>query len=322
MHVGGNIGIPLIDRLRTIGAEEPIVLELSSFQLELFDPEIAYGPFDGIGPDIAAILNITPNHLDRHGTMAVYGAAKLNLLLNLPPEAAVVLNADDAVTAELLEASSSAQSSQRVDEAVAANSALPEQWGLSELLSEVRQELTARNAKVVPFSCRVDQPAGACCQDDKLVSERDEICSRGDVKLRGDHNVSNLLAAAAISRAAGASMEGIRSVATSFSGVSHRLEVVGISGGVTWVNDSIATSPERAVAALRSFDSELSTLILLAGGKDKDLPWTTFADETIARVTMLVGFGDAGPMIVNAVQERAEATNRKAPSCGLVQRSG
>ena len=93
-----------------------------------------------------------------------------------------------------------------------------------------------------------------------------------------------------------------------------------IANGVTWVNDSIATSPERAVAGLRSFDPEVSTLILLAGGKDKALPWTTFADEVIERVSMLVGFGDAGAMIVNTVQERAVNTNRKAPSCALVQR--
>jgi UDP-N-acetylmuramoylalanine--D-glutamate ligase len=328
VHVGGNIGSPLIDRLRTIGAEEPIVLELSSFQLELFDPEIAYGPFDAVGPDIAAVLNITPNHLDRHGTMAVYGAAKLNLLRNLPPEAIVVLNADDAVTAQLIESASSGRSSESMDEVngakfvadVTSNVTVAEKWGLNELLTNVGQELIARNARLIPFSCRIDHPAGASCQGDKLVSEQEAICSRGEVKLRGDHNVSNLLAAAAISRAAGASIDGIRRVATSFSGVSHRLEVVSVSNGVTWVNDSIATSPERAVAALRSFDSERSTLILLAGGKDKDLPWTAFADETIARVTMLVGFGDAGPMIVNAVQERAEATKRKAPSCGLVQR--
>ncbi len=112
----------------------------------------------------------------------------------------------------------------------------------------------------------------------------------------------------------------MRSVATSFAGVSHRLEIVSVANGVTWVNDSIATSPERAVAGLRSFDPELSTLILLAGGKDKNLPWTTFADEVIDRVSMLVGFGDAGAMIVNTVQERAAGTNRKAPSCALVQR--
>ena len=87
-----------------------------------------------------------------------------------------------------------------------------------------------------------------------LVSQGDPICSRGDVKFRGDHNVSNLLAAVAISRAAGASLAGIQSVATSFAGVAHRLEIVSVQDGVTWVNDSIATSPERAVAGLRSFD--------------------------------------------------------------------
>jgi UDP-N-acetylmuramoylalanine--D-glutamate ligase len=80
VHVGGNIGAPLIDRLDGIRAGEPIVLELSSFQLELFDPALAWGELDGVGPDVAAILNVTPNHLDRHPGMAAYAAAKFNLL--------------------------------------------------------------------------------------------------------------------------------------------------------------------------------------------------------------------------------------------------
>ena len=204
VHVGGNIGIPLIDRLRTIGAGEPIVLEMSSFQLELFDPAIAYGPLDGVGPDIVAILNITPNHLDRHGTMAAYAGAKLNLLSCLPTEAAVVLSADDPVTAELIDA----RSALSADRAQSADLGLPAQWGLRELLADASDLLAERNAEIVPFSCLKVQPGGAWCQDDMLVSQGDPVCSRGDVKLRGIHNVSNLLAAMAIARRAGASLEG------------------------------------------------------------------------------------------------------------------
>ena len=83
-HVGGNIGTPLIDRLPAIVPGEPLVLELSSFQLELFDDLVAFGRLADLGPDVAAILNITPNHLDRHPSMAAYAAAKLNLLRHLP----------------------------------------------------------------------------------------------------------------------------------------------------------------------------------------------------------------------------------------------
>ncbi|MFO7633389.1 MAG: Mur ligase family protein, partial [Caldilinea sp.] len=98
VHVGGNIGTPLIDRLETIARGDCVVLELSSFQLELFDACWAWGDVQKIGPDVAAILNITPNHLDRHPDMAAYAAAKFNLLRCLPDDATIVLSAENAVT--------------------------------------------------------------------------------------------------------------------------------------------------------------------------------------------------------------------------------
>jgi UDP-N-acetylmuramoylalanine--D-glutamate ligase len=109
-------------------------------------------------------------------------------------------------------------------------------------------------------------------------------------------------------------------VARAFHGVSHRLEVVMESGGVTWINDSIATSPERSIAAMRSFDPTKQTIILLAGGKDKNLPWDAFASEAVGRVNFLIGFGQSGPMIVRTVQERARFLQQKAPNCAVVQR--
>ena len=138
--------------------------------------------------------------------------------------------------------------------------------------------------------------------------------------LRGDHNISNLLAAAAISHAAGARIGPIRSTAKTFSGVPHRLEVVAQANGITWINDSIATSPERAIAGLRSFPAGEQTLILLAGGKDKNLPWDAFASEALARVSYLIGFGHSGAMIVEAVKERARFGQQPIPSCAVVQR--
>ena len=98
VHVGGNIGTPLIDRLHAIAPGEPIVLELSSFQLELFDPQVTWGALEGVGPDVAAILNITPNHLDRHPNMGTYAKAKFNLLRHLPENAQIVMSADDPDT--------------------------------------------------------------------------------------------------------------------------------------------------------------------------------------------------------------------------------
>ena len=109
-------------------------------------------------------------------------------------------------------------------------------------------------------------------------------------------------------------------VATSFAGVAHRLEIVAEAGGVLWINDSIATAPERSVAALRSFTPGAQTLILLAGGKDKNLPWDAFASEAVGRINFLIGFGQSGPMIVRTVQERARFLQQKAPNCAVVQR--
>ncbi len=132
--------------------------------------------------------------------------------------------------------------------------------------------------------------------------------------------MSNLLAAMAISGAAGATVEAMAEVARSFTGVPHRLEIVGESGGVTWINDSIATSPERAVAGLRSFGRGGGSLILLAGGKDKNLPWDEFAAEVVERVDFLIGFGQAGPMIVEKVQDYARFAHHRAPSSAITQR--
>ena len=146
------------------------------------------------------------------------------------------------------------------------------------------------------------------------------ICERSDLRVPGEHNVSNILAAAAISRTAGASLASIRAVARTFQGVPHRLEVVAARDGVTWINDSIATAPERAVAALRSFDDAGRTVILLAGGKDKNLPWDVFAAEVIKRVRFLIGFGDSGAMIVNHVKEQAQFGQVQAPGCATVKR--
>lgn len=303
IHVGGNIGVPLIDRLHTVQSGEPIVLELSSFQLELFDPETAGSPLAGIGPDVAAILNITPNHLDRHSDMAAYTSAKLNLLRYLPSTAQIVLGADDPVTSALM--------SERPSNSEAGP---PAEWQVGTLLQEQKQALASRNAAAVEFSQYHKVTKGAMLDREQLLLNDQLICFRDELKLRGDHNVSNVLAAAAISKAAGASLGAIREVATNFEGVAHRLEVVAQRDGAIWVNDSIATSPERALAGLRSFDTHQHSLILLAGGKDKNLPWQTLADEVISNVNYLIGFGAYGPDFVRMVQERSDFAQGSVPT--------
>jgi UDP-N-acetylmuramoylalanine--D-glutamate ligase len=316
-HVGGNIGLPLIDRLDAIHPGEPIVLELSSFQLELFDPALAWGALDRLPLDVAAILNITPNHLDRHANMRAYADAKFNLLRRLPPGATAVLGADDAVTGAVLGSVPVAEDpGQRARLAA---------WNLQDLTAELHQQLVSRLAQVLAFS-RSDVCAGGGAwlegsgPSAALVYRGQTVCERGEVKLRGEHNISNLLAAMTISGAAGATVAAMGETARTFTGVPHRLEIVAENGGVTWINDSIATSPERALAGLRGFGRDGGSLILLAGGKDKNLPWEALAEEVLDRVDLLIGFGQAGPMIVEKVQEQARFAQRRSPNSAITRR--
>ncbi len=309
VHVGGNIGTPLIDRVETIQPGDCIVLELSSFQLELFDPALALGTLHELGPDVAAILNITPNHLDRHANMAAYAMAKFNLLRHLRMDGQVVLSADDPVTARL----GSAKWGQSPP-------TVPGPWGLNNVIATVQTTVDEARARLIPFSRHNTLPYGAWVADDTLYYNGEIVCRRDEVRLRGEHNISNILAAAAIAGAAGATAAAMGEVARSFAGVPHRLEVVSQAKGVTWLNDSIATSPERTLAALRCFPAGEQTLILLAGGKDKNLPWDELADEVLSRVDYLIGFGSAGPLLMDKVRERAQHMLRHAPNSALVQR--
>ena len=110
--------------------------------------------------------------------------------------------------------------------------------------------------------------------------------------------MANILAACCAAAAVGIDVVAMRAVATSFAGVPHRLEVVRVLHGVTWVNDSIATSPERAIAALRAYDEPL---VLLAGGRDKHLPWDEWARWVAAKARLVVAFGECAPLVADAV---------------------
>jgi UDP-N-acetylmuramoylalanine--D-glutamate ligase len=125
-----------------------------------------------------------------------------------------------------------------------------------------------------------------------------DLFSRDVVHLRGDHNLLNVLAACAIAKGADVSPEAMRAGVEGFSGVEHRLEFVRSWGGAEWYNDSIATAPERAMAAIRSFDQPL---VLLAGGRDKDLPWNDFASLVHQRVDHVVMFGEARDIVSRAI---------------------
>jgi UDP-N-acetylmuramoylalanine--D-glutamate ligase len=284
VHMGGNIGAPLLDKLETIGPGHKVVMELSSFQLELFD-RLCHSPA------IAAILNITPNHLDRHPSMSHYAAAKANILRFQEPGDVCVLNADDAYTSPWLTS------------------------GRCRIAAGEGQEAVyfPLRADRLGFTLKGEVAAGAFLQArpfEALIWRRPglgdvEICRPRDVRLRGRHNLANVLAACCIAGAAGATAAAMAQVATTFGGVEHRLEIVRQRDGVLWVNDSIATAPERTVAALRSF---CEPIVLLAGGRDKHLPWDECAAVMHEQCRHVVLFGEAAGLIADALTRRQRET--------------
>ena len=255
--LGGNIGNPLIGDLPKVDANDIVVMELSSFQLELMSAS----------PNVAAVLNLTPNHLDRHGELERYVAAKANILLHQGATDVAVLGWDDGGSRAL------------------------EQVAQGELLAFSRYEMTADGAFMLGSRLLV---AGSASYD----ASPHVVCERDEIALRGDHNVSNVLAACAITGALGLAIDRpgvrpdrMREAIRAFKPVEHRMETVRALDGVTWVNDSIATAPERLLAALASYDEPL---VLLIGGADKDLPWETAIQFALRKARHIVVFGDDG----------------------------
>lgn len=257
--VGGNIGSPLITHLDEMEPGDLAVMELSSFQLELMDRS----------PDVAVVLNVTPNHLDRHGSMEVYTALKRRILDFQGSDGTAVLGRDDPIA-----------------------------WTLAQ---KVHCNLLSFGLSALP-----DGQQGSYVLDSGIYirleghSEGQFIMSMGEVGLRGMHNQLNVLAACTIAASVGLSVEAMRSGVTGYRGMPHRLEFVRTWGGADWYNDSIATAPERTIAAIQSFEEPL---ILLLGGRDKGLPWDDLAALVCERVEHVVIFGEASGLIYESIQE-------------------
>ena len=255
-YVGGNIGDPLINYVDGMKRDDIAILELSSFQLDQMT----------ISPNVAAILNITPNHLDRHGTMEAYTAAKARILEFQSEKDAAILGRDDK--------------------------------GAWNLRSKVR-------GKLYTFSLdELEEGLSGTYLHDGLLNLRDgdaylPLILREKISLRGDQNVSNVLAAFAIGHASGFPLDAMLEAAEDFRGVPHRLELVRELRGVRWYNDSTATAPERSLAAIRAFDE---SIVLLLGGRDKDLPWEDLMRLVGKRVDHVVLFGEAAEKIMHTAQ--------------------
>jgi UDP-N-acetylmuramoylalanine--D-glutamate ligase len=255
--VGGNIGLPLVEYVDTILAEDRVIVELSSFQLELMT----------CSPQVSAVLNITPNHLDRHGTLENYTAAKANILTHQDSSGITVLNRED-----------------------------PGAWSLA---GQVRGRLVSFG-----WTRPRNGLAGTFIDDERLfyvdeAGESLELMPRSIVRLRGEHMLMNVLAACALAVAVRMPVEAMQAGVREFEGVAHRLEWVRTWNGVQWYNDSIATAPERTLAAIQAFDEPL---VLLLGGRDKNLPWEKLAGLIRQRVDHVIVFGEAAAMIARAIQ--------------------
>jgi UDP-N-acetylmuramoylalanine--D-glutamate ligase len=237
--VGGNIGTPLVEQVRRLGAEDWAVLELSELQL----------PTISRGADVAVYTNIGSDHLDRHGTVQAYRAVKARLAQLTVTRGTVILNADDEGCRAL-------------------GASLPgaKRW--------------------YGFD---DPNLQASVDDGQIYLDGQLLMPASEVPLRGRHMLSDVMAAALGAQLAGARSAAIADAIRSFGGVAHRMEPVAERGGVRWVNDSQATIPMAAVAALEAYAP--APVILIAGGRGKGLDYAALADTIArrARAAILIG---------------------------------
>jgi UDP-N-acetylmuramoylalanine--D-glutamate ligase len=258
VFVGGNIGQPLLERVHEISPDAWVVLELSSFQLEWLR----------MSPLIAAVTNITPNHLDRHETMDAYIAAKAHIVAHQGAGAVAVLNRDDPNSAALA-------------------------------------RHTPARVLFFSLSCTDQVPVdGALLDGDRLVliddGQRVVLCRAGELRVPGRHNVANALAAACIAHACGVgSPHAIGDAVRRFRGVPHRLQLVEEIRDVRFYDDSIATSPARTLAALAALNRPL---VVILGGRDKHVPWDELARAAVQRCRGAVLIGEAAPLVRRALE--------------------
>jgi UDP-N-acetylmuramoylalanine--D-glutamate ligase len=262
--VGGNLGTPLSEaalRVQQAGSTKApydnLVVEVSSFQLETIA---------NFHPRIAAVLNITTDHLDRYNSLDEYVAAKAKIFQNQSVDDFAVLNADDA---------------------------------------RVRQLGRALRPRVLQFSTTARLAAGvdgAFVDNDRLIVQRagrrEEVCRRGDIRMLGAHNVANALAAALIGLLCDCPMEVIRRVLKSFPGLEHALELVRERDGVRYVNDSKGTNVDATLKALESFSDPI---VLIAGGRDKGGDFGRLRESILRRAKRVILIGEAGPRIRQAL---------------------
>ncbi|HVJ04032.1 MAG TPA: UDP-N-acetylmuramoyl-L-alanine--D-glutamate ligase [Candidatus Saccharimonadales bacterium] len=251
--VGGNIGTPAITFVEQSSADTWVVLEISSFQLESIET---------FRPHISAILNVTPDHLDRHGSMENYIAAKTRIFENQTADDFAILNSDNEICRGLA---------------------------------------AGLKPQVLWFSRQHSVERGAFVQGSKIVYRNGsevEIMPVSEIALKGAHNVENVLAAVAIGMAAGVEPSSIRRAVKDFRAVEHRLEYVATLRGVQYYNDSKATNVDATIKALESFPANIH---LILGGKDKGNDYSELAPLIAERVKRVYTIGAAAAKIESQI---------------------
>jgi len=248
----GNIGLPLTQAIEEL-AEGMIAVECSSFQLETIE---------SFHPRCSGVINITPDHLDRHRTMENYAEIKSRIFMNQDPDEYTVLNRQDPWIAEF-----------------------------------------KPPCRTLFFSTDSVLERGVWVEDGRITvsleGKREVICAVSEVKLRGRHNLENVLCAVGMTRAVGIAPEAIRQALVTFEGVRHRLQEVRTLNGVLYVNDSKGTNPESTIKALESFSEPI---ILIAGGRSKGGDFNKLAEIITQKVKALVLLGEARSIIRQTVE--------------------
>lgn len=281
-RVGGNIGVPVVDLIEQSTDETWSVLEVSSFQLE---STLEFHP------TVAAILNITPDHLDRHGSFENYAKAKERVFATQNKSDAVVLNADNARAA---------------------------------------QAASHAGGQVFWFSIEHPVGQGAWVQDGWVVyrgardAQVEMVIPLSKIPLKGEHNVENVVAAVCAARQAGAETEAIGRAIANFQAVEHRLEFVATVNGVDYYNDSKATNVDATAKAVAAFNSGVH---LILGGKDKGSDYTVLSDLLRQRVRSVYTIGSAAEKIEGQLRgvvslHSCETLEKAVASAGLAARPG
>jgi UDP-N-acetylmuramoylalanine--D-glutamate ligase len=262
VQVGGNIGTALISMVESSRDDGWTVVEVSSFQLETIVD---------FHPNVALVLNVTPNHMDRYETLTDYAAAKHRIFRNQTAEDVAILNADDEIVSS---------------------------WA------------RGLRALVVPFSVRHELAEGLFLKNGREIVSRTPdgervLMMRDEMQLRGLHNVENVLAALAAGLACGASPDSMRETIRNFKPVEHRLEFVKEINGVKFYNDSKATSVDATLKALEAFADDAGKVVLILGGRGKQAPYAPLALLIRSIVRKLILIGEDADTIERELKEDA-----------------